>query len=302
MTIAITGGTGFVGQSVLDEARRRGLAVRALTRKQQEPRDLVEWVGGDLEDKAALSRLVDGARAVLHIAGVVNAPDAAGFEHGNVAGTQNLLTAARGVQAQRMLFVSSLSAREPALSDYGRSKRLAEEAVQVSGLDWTIIRPPAIYGPRDTEMLDLFRAAKFGVVPMPGNGRASIIHVEDLARLLLDLVEGTPATLNRMFEPDDGREGGWSHTDLARSIGAAMGRRVWTPQLPPWAVLAAARLDRMVRGGKAKLTLDRARYMIHPDWVSSQDKRVPPELWQAQVATQRGLAATGQWYRDKGWL
>lgn len=306
MTIAITGGTGFVGQAVLDAAQSRGKKIRVLTRREQAAREGVEWIGGDLADKQALARLVDGASTVLHIAGVVNAPDLTGFEQGNVVGTQNCLAAARVAGVPRFICVSSLSAREPGLSDYGGSKRRAEEAVQQSGLDWSIVRPPAIYGPRDTEMLDLFRAAKMGIVPMPPSGAASIVHVEDLARLLLDFAN-VRANLwevlsGHIFEPDDGREGGWPHAELAHAIGVAVGRKVWAPAMPAWLVKSAARLDLSFRKSHAKLTPDRARYMVHPDWVSHLDKAVQAKIWRPEIATNDGLAATAQWYRTKGWL
>jgi len=183
LTLAVTGGTGFVGQAVIDEAGRRGLPLRVLARREQAPREGVEWVRGELADGAALARLVEGAEAVLHVAGVVNTPDPMGFHLGNVAGTEALVEAAKAAGVARFVFVSSLAAREPGLSKYGESKRDAEDVVQASGLDWTIVRPPAIYGPRDREILDMFRAARWGVVPMPPNGRASMIHVDDLARL-----------------------------------------------------------------------------------------------------------------------
>lgn len=302
MTIALTGGTGFVGQAVLDEACRRGLSVRALARREQAPCEGVEWVRGDLADKGALARLVEGAEAVLHVAGVVNTPDPLGFHLGNVAGTEALVTAATEAGVQRFVFVSSLAAREPGLSRYGQSKRHAEEVVQTSTLDWTIVRPPAIYGPRDREILDMFRAAKWGVVPMPSAGHASLIHVEDLARLLLALLPGGPAVRHRIFEPDDGRAGGWSHVELARAIGAAVGRRVRVPQLSKGVLSLAARCDRLLRGDKAKLTPDRIGYMVHPDWVSSPERRVPAEFWTPWIDTRDGLKATAQWYREQGWL
>ncbi|RJY08988.1 NAD-dependent epimerase/dehydratase family protein [Aurantiacibacter aquimixticola] len=300
MTIAITGGTGFVGQAVLDEAARRGRAVRALTRREQKPREGVTWVRGDLAATDALQQLCDGSAAVLHIAGVVNAPDEASFHEGNVVGTQNVVEAARQTGTKRVIHVSSLAAREPSLSQYGHSKRLAEEVVQVSGLDWTIVRPPAIFGPRDTEMFELFRAAKWRFVPMPPPGRMSVIHVADLARLLLDLTQADAP--DRIFEPDDGRPGGWSHTDFAKSVGAALGKAVYAPAMPAGLLSAAAKLDRALRGAKAKLTPDRARYMAHPDWVSDPDKHVPAELWQPQISTRDGLARTAAWYLEQEWL
>jgi nucleoside-diphosphate-sugar epimerase len=306
LTLAITGGTGFVGQAVLDEAGHRGIGLRALARRDQPARAGVEWVRGDLHDRAALEQLAAGARAVLHIAGVVNAPDAAGFHAGNVEGTERLVDAARAAGVRRFVLVSSLSAREPGLSDYGRSKRLAEEVVQTSGLDWTIVRPPAIYGPRDREILGLFKAARWGVVPMPPAGRASMIHVDDLARLLLALAEADDQVraqvTERIFEPDDGRPGGWTHGEMARAIGAAVGRKVWSPNLPKRLLSAAAGVDKALRGKGAKLTADRVGYMAHPDWVCSPARKLPTSVWQPLIETGAGLKATAEWYKAQGWL
>lgn len=302
MILAVTGGTGFVGQAVLDEAALRNIPVRALVRRDMAPRDGVEWVRGDLADQAALARLMQGADAVQHIAGAINAPDEAGFIAANVTGTENVLAAARAADVRRFVLVSSLSAREPGLSDYGRSKRLGEEVVQTGGLDWTIVRPPAIYGPRDREMLELFKAARWGIVPMPPPGHASIIHVSDLARLLLDLVPAREPVSSRIFEPDDGRPGGWPHAELARAIGRATGRRVRVPHLSPRFLRLVARLDGMIRRDRAKLTQDRVSYMVHPDWVGSPQRAVPASIWQPAIATPQGLRETAEWYRRKGWL
>lgn len=303
MTIAITGATGFVGQTLLDHAAQAGASIRALTRRPQEPRPGVEWIKGDLDAHAALGRLVTGAEAVIHVAGVVNAPDAAGFEHGNVTGTLNVIEAALAAGVPRFVCVSSLSAREPDLSAYGASKARAEKLVMASGLDWTIVRPPAIYGPRDTEMFELFKLARWGVLPMPPReGRSSLLHTDDLARLLLALVPGGEGTSHRTFEPDDGKPGGWNHYEMARAIGWAMGRRPWVVHLSRRSLERVARADRAVRGAKAKLTLDRVGYMTHPDWVVSHGAQPPRALWQPKVPTREGLQATARWYRENKWI
>ena len=303
MTIAVTGATGFVGQALLERAAKAGAEVRALTRRPQDPRPGVEWIKGDLDARAALTRLVTGAEAVIHVAGVVNAPDAVGFEHGNVTGTLNVIEAALAAGVPRFVCVSSLSAREPDLSAYGASKARAERLVMASGLDWTVVRPPAIYGPRDTEMFELFKLARLGVLPVPPReGRSSLLHVDDLARLLLALVPGGEGVSHRVFEPDDGKPGGWSHYEMARAIGWAMGRRPWVVHLSRRSLERAARADRMVRGAKAKLTLDRVGYMTHPDWVVSEGAQPPHALWRPQVPTRDGLKATARWYRDNKWI
>lgn len=303
MTVAITGATGFVGQALLDAAERRGVEVRALTRRATPERPGVEWLRGDLHNRATLARLVERAEAVIHVAGVVNTPDPTGFHLGNVEGTLELVEAAVAAGVPRLVFVSSLAAREPQLSAYGASKRKAEQLVAASGLDWTIVRPPAIYGPRDREILELFRLAqRWGVVPMPPPGRASLIHVEDLARLLLAMVPGGEGVTNAVFEPDDARPGGWSHRELAEAVGAAVGRRVWVPHLPAPVLRGAAALDRAVRRSGAKLTPDRVGYMVHPDWVSRRSLAVPDPIWRPEIATPDGLTRTAQWYRQQGWL
>ena len=300
--VAITGATGFVGQALLDRAAEQGTVVRALVRQPQQERRGVEWIAGDLDDTAALTRLVERAEAVIHIAGVVNATDAAGFAAGNVAGTLNLVTAAMVAGTPRFIQVSSLSAREPQLSAYGASKLKGEKVVMASPLDWTVVRPPAVYGPRDRELLELFRFAKTGIVPLPPHGRMAAIHVDDLARLLLALVPGGEDVSHQLFEPDDGHPGGWTHKSFARAIGWAVGKRITPLPLPAFALRAAARGDRLLRRATAKLTEDRVGYMCHPDWTVREEMRPPAARWQPQIGTREGLKATAKWYREAGWL
>lgn len=301
--VAVTGATGFVGQAVLAAAGRRQIDVRALTRREQRMRGGVEWVDGDLSDTDALKRLLDGVSAVIHIAGVVNAPDPGGFEEGNVQGTLRVIEAAHEMGVGRLIHVSSLAAREPQLSLYGASKLRGEKLVRASGLDWTVVRPPAVFGPRDTELLELFRLARRGIVPLPPPGRLSLIHVADLAELLLALLPSREDTTHQVFEPDDGEPCGWSHVQLAHAIGAAVGEKPIRPlSLSPRVVGFAARADRLLRGKKAKLTPDRARYICHPDWTVGEGAQPPRTLWRPRIDTREGLRATASWYRESGWL
>ena len=301
MTIAITGATGFVGQAVLDQAAAHGLPIRALVRKPQPPRAGVEWVEGDLDETAALNRLVERADAVIHIAGVVNAPDLAGFTAGNVAGTLNVVTAAMLAGTPRFVHVSSLSAREPQLSLYGASKLKGEKVVMASPLDWTVVRPPAVYGPRDRDQLDLFRFAKAGVVPLPPHGKMAVIHVDDLARLLLACVAPS-APMQTLFEPDDGYPSAYSHPEFAQLLARAQGRRALALPVPAAMLRLGARLDTALRGANAKLTADRAAYIRHPDWVSDAALKPDPALWRPQIDTLTGLRDTVRWYTEQGLL
>lgn len=302
--LAITGATGFVGRATLDKALAAGHRVRALARSRQDERAGIEWIPGSLENSAALDRLVRGADAVIHIAGVVNAPDRAGFEAGNAVGTAALTEAMLLSGTRRLVHVSSLAAREPDLSDYGWSKAEAERYVRTSGLDWTMVRPPAIYGPGDAELLELFRMAARGLVLLPPHGRLSLIHVDDLAELLVRLAADAPDMANgATYEVDDGRPGGWTHKELAHAIGTAVGRRsVLALPLPSSLVRLGARIDRRVRGDRARLTPDRAAYFCHEDWVAAPALHVPDTLWRPLIATPEGLAQTARAYRERGHL
>jgi nucleoside-diphosphate-sugar epimerase len=301
LRLAITGGTGFVGGRLIDLALAAGHDVHALTRREQEPRDGITWVKGALDDQDSLERLVDGASAVIHAAGVINAPHPAGFEAGNVTGTGAVLAAAEQAGVNRFVHVSSLAAREPKLSAYGASKAGSEALVGASSLSHAIVRPPAVYGPGDKETLELFRMARRGLVLLPPKGRLSVIHVDDLARLLLALA-ASASEGQLLVEPDDGRDGGWSHDEFGRALGRALGRRVMTLSMPHSLLQLAARIDGLIRRDRAKLTPDRAAYFCHPDWTVEASRGAPKTLWTPEIETEQGLADTARWYREAGWL
>ena len=298
--LALTGATGFVGKATVDHALASGHHVRALTRRDQPPRDGVTWIAGSLDDATALARLAEGADAVVHIAGVVNAPTPAGFITGNVDGTRRMVAAAASQGVRRFVHVSSLSAREPDLSLYGKSKALAEDEVRNSGLDWTMVRPPGVYGPGDLEMRDLFRIALLGFVILPPAGRTSLIHVADLARLLVAMAETD--TGRSIYECDDGHDGGYSYGEFGRMIGAAVSKRVVPLSMPRPLLRLAAQADTLIRSGAAKLTPDRAAYLSHPDWTATPHHRPPTSLWTPHIATLDGLVQTADWYRSNGLL
>lgn len=301
MKLALTGGTGFVGAHLVDAAVAAGHEVLALTRREQPLRERVTWILGDLRDRSALEQLVEDVDAAIHVAGVISAQSAAAFEEGNVLGTLAFLAAATAGGVRRFVHVSSLAAREPNQSLYGGSKARGEELVMGSGLDWSVVRPPAVYGPGDKETLELFRMAKLGVMLMPPKGRVSVIHVHDLARLLLAL-SAFDAPSSILVEPDDGTPGGWSHRDFARALGDAMGTKPAIVSSPGVLLRLAAHADQLLRRERAKLTVDRAAYFSHRNWVVEPKRASPRGLWQPKIRTSDGLRQTADWYREAGWL
>lgn len=300
-TVAVTGGTGFVGGHLLRAARAEGFEVRALTRLWRPPEEGVDWVEGALDRPETLAKLCAGADAVIHIAGLINARNRARFEEVNVGGTAAMVDAARKAKVRRFVHISSLAAREPRLSDYGWSKAKAERLVAASGLDWTIVRPPAVYGPGDRETLELFKMARRGLVALPPRGRFSLIHVEDLCRLILAVID-EPDTVSETYEPDDGQTDGWEHRHFARTLGRVFGKRAATLSMPRFLLHGAARIERLLRPDQAKLTPDRVRYFCHPDWVAAARSRPPEALWSPRIRTPSGLKQTAEWYRREGWI
>jgi nucleoside-diphosphate-sugar epimerase len=304
LTLAITGGTGFVGGHALAAATAAGHRVRALARRPAAARPGVEWVTGSLTDGAALDRLVAGADALIHIAGVTNARNAAGFLEGNVLGTAFLRRAAGALP---LVHVSSLSAREPQLSIYGASKKQGEDVARGGRGPFAIVRPPAVYGPGDRDFLALFQAARAGVMAVPKGARAAMLYGPDLGEALLALaldLAGEGKSAGRLYEIDDGA-GSHPQPAIASAIGTAVGTRPRVVEVPGALLGAGALLDTgwsRLRGRLPTLSLDRARYLAHPDWSADGQAFAALGLWRPRTDLATGLRATADWYRAQGLL
>jgi nucleoside-diphosphate-sugar epimerase len=304
LRLAITGGTGFVGGHTLESARARGHAVRALARRPQVAREGLTWVPGTLTDPAALDDLVAGADALIHIAGVTNAPDRAGFEAGNILGAAHVR---RAVAGRPLIHVSSLSAREPQLSIYGWSKLMGEQIARGAAGRVTVVRPPAVYGPGDREFLDLLRTARTGLIPMPKASVAAMIHGADLGEALVALAEdliGSARCAGQIYEIDDG-SGGYTPAQMADAIGGALGRRVRAIPISAAALHLAAMGDTAwakLHGALPRISRDRARYMAHPDWSADSSALRSLGIWTPRFTLPEGMAETARWYRAQGLL
>jgi len=124
-----------------------------------------------------------------------------------------------------------------------------------------------------------------------------------LARLLLALCEAGADTHHKIYEPDDGRVGGWSHNQLGEAIGQAVGRQsTFALNLPADLLRLAASADKLLRKDKAKLTADRVGYMLHPNWVARSSHAVPRTIWEPRIDGETGLKETADWYEAEGWL
>ncbi len=308
--VALTGATGFVGGHLLRRLIAAGWQVRALARRPDAlaPAKQLTVVPGGLESDAALADLLAGADAVVHCAGLVAARSAADFHRVNAEGTARLLAAAAsGAATPRYVLISSLAAREPQLSPYAHSKRQAEEALRhgAAELAWQVLRPPVVYGPGDRATLPLFRQFARGLVLRPaGNGRFSMLYVEDLAAAVAALLE-QPAASRAILELDDGRSGGYGWPEVLAAAERQAGRPIRAVPVPrPVQLLAAAAssLAAAVTGRPQILSQGKVNEIAHPDWVCR-----PPLLgdcisWRPAVGLDEGFARTFAWYKAAGWL
>jgi 2-alkyl-3-oxoalkanoate reductase len=304
--VAVTGATGFVGPHLVAALARRGWKIRLLVRRWSPLPSLAgveaDLVLGDVSDEAALRRLVDGADAVIHAAGLIKARRSSDFMAVNRDGTA--LASALAPTA-RFVLLSSLAAGEPLLSPYGASKRAAEEIVVRRAGPWLAVRAPAVYGPGDHETLTYFRAVARGFAPRPSlsDARLSLIHAADLAEALALAVERPPPA--SVYEIDDGRDGGYGYGDMQAAAEAALGRKARSLAIPRIAMDGIARLNALGQalGGPVQiLTPGKVNEIFHGDWTV-HDRRLAAAIgFAARYDLASGFADTISWYRRHGWL
>lgn len=312
--LALTGATGFVGSHLIEHFAAAGWRVRALVRRWPPPSGIgtgfpVEKIEGSLSQGTAVARLLDGADAVVHAAGLIKARDQRELFRANRDLAADIAAAARRIApAAPFLLMSSLAAREPHLSAYAASKREGETAVAeaLGGAGPVILRPPAVYGPGDRETLRLFAMAKRGriITPAQPAARLGFIAVTDLAAAV-EAALAHPETAGRIFACDDGTIEGYGWNDLARLAGAAVGHHVRPLALPPWAVLAAgfagSALHRLGLGDP-QLSIGKAREILHLDWRGDNPALTALTGWRPMIGAAAGFTQTVAWYRRNNWL
>lgn len=361
MRVLVTGATGFIGSHLCTALCRDGHEVTAAVRagsNRQWLADLpIRYAQVDLFSGAGLAEATRDVDAVFHVAGLTRAHGRRAYHLGNQLTTRNVLRAYRqtGAPGGTLIYISSLAAAGPAwpgrarteadppcpTNYYGTSKLAAEREVLAFGR-WfpvTIIRPPAVYGPRDTNMISLFAAAAKGFVLLPNGGRApvSLVHVDDLVRGLLlalehpravggakERVSGVgyrvpgirnPAPSSRHPEretrnplPVGGVYYVSGQTTTMREVGALLaeilGRRLRFINAPPLLLKAAGELGEVkwfLTGRPQIISRRKVRDLLEPSWAVS-DRRAREELgYRPQITLRDGLAATLTWYRQAGW-
>jgi dihydroflavonol-4-reductase len=322
MRVLVTGATGFVGSHLVEALVKTGAEITALARSPEKAAALraqgVRIVAGDLKHAAALEEAAANQDVVYHVAGIVAARNEAEFLSANQDGTLNLVAAALRKGRPRFVLVSSLAAAGPAsrgaplkgteppkpVTAYGRSKLAAERVVRFASLPWTIVRPPIVYGPRDREVLKVFRLARLGVAPVLGRGdqELSAVHAADLAEALIAAGSAT-STVNGTYTACHPEV--FTSREFGRAVGSAMGRTVLSIPIPRRAgeaVLAITETVARLTGRVTILTSDKANEFFQPAWTGDPSPLTRDTGWRARYDLRTGLAETYAWYRQAGWL
>ncbi len=324
----VTGATGFIGTALVERLAARGDAVRVLVRDAARAGGLralgAEIRVGDVSRPESLESAVPDVDVVAHLAGLVKALTRTELFEVNAEGTRALALAAARTGSTRFVLVSSLAAAGPSsperprteadrpapVSAYGQSKLAAEQALRsmAASLQGAIVRPPIVYGPRDKEFLpSLFRLAKSGLVAKSGMGKKlySLVHVEDLATLIIDVAERggqlDEAGPSGVYFCSDGTEYSWE--DLAREALAALGRRgvvVPVPEAVTWLAAGISTAAARVTGRPAILSLDKMMEIREAAWTCSSEKARRELGWLPRIALAQGLRESAAWYRAHG--
>jgi nucleoside-diphosphate-sugar epimerase len=325
----VTGANGFVGSHLIEALLARGLHPRAVVRVSSDTRwipSTVERATASLDDAEALGRGMRGARLVFHLAAVTSASRPEDYQRTNVEGTRRVLEAVKvHAPGARVVICSSLAAVGPArgenplseedepmpVSPYGRSKldaeRVAEAFAAEHQLEILIVRPSAVYGPRDRDILAAFRLASNGIAlrVAPADQRLSMIHARDLAQALVLAAERADVRRGstRRYHVSDGTSPTWSAVTAA--IAAAVGRRVITVPMPPAAAFGAATIDSFVagrRGTKPLITRGRIYELMASNWACDISRARQELAFEPGVPLADGMRETCEWYRAERWL
>jgi nucleoside-diphosphate-sugar epimerase len=322
--VAVTGGTGFVGSHLVETLAAAGVRPRVLVRNAGNPRWIgdvdVERIAGSLAEEASLRRLVDGAATVFHLAGVVRAGRREVFEEANVGGTARLVQAVLDTGAEcRIVHVSSLAAAGPSpsiegvgpedpprpVSVYGRSKLGGEQKLRelAGNRPWVILRPPAIYGPRDVDILDFFKLASRGLVPIPSGERwLTLSYVGDVVRAILAAgADAVPAGgVFHLGEPQPYRMAAVVH--LLAEAGGVSARVLPVPGGVVRTLGAGGSLLQRIGFSGVAMTADKARELLARHWTSRTADSLEGLGITEWVEFFQGARTTWSWYRGMGWV
>jgi len=326
MTALVTGASGFIGSHLVEHLLQKNIVVRVLLRRTSSRAWLkelqTEEVIGDLFDREALRDAVRGVDTIYHSAGLTKAKTAREYYRANTEGTKNLLASAQehNPALRRFVLISSQTAAGPShsrrpitesdpphpITTYGKSKLQAErECLDVAGrLPVTIVRPPAIFGPRDRDIFEFFNTFSRGLQPIVGFSEkyVSLLHVRDLVRGTVLAGESEIARGEVYFLSSRDMYGWKEVGDITRRVMGKNALRLRIPEFGVYAISAVAEFFSLFSSKPALINLEKARDMVQDYWTCDSSKAKRDFGYEQEIDLEEGIRDTVRWYREQGWL
>jgi len=324
-SVLLTGASGFVGghlaEALVRKKQKIKLLVRSSSRLAFNPDSNMQLCEGDVTDPASLQKAMAGVETVYHLAGILRGPNFANYEWVNAQGTRNVCEAlAREKKGKKLVYVSSLSAAGPSeinrplteempahpVSFYGQTKLMGEEIVRSyqKKLKIVILRPAAVYGPREKDLLEYFKMVKQGWVFVPGDGaqKVSFVHVFDLVEAIL-LAGKSPQASGEIFFVSDGKS--YTFEEFSRVIAGALGKSFRALHIPMplvKAIAAAADMVGRITGKPGILSSDKIKEAVVPGWVCDNRKLVRKLRFKPEYDIEKGVRNSVEFYLKAGWI
>jgi nucleoside-diphosphate-sugar epimerase len=320
MKALVTGAPGFIGSYLVETLLKRGYEVTCLVRKTSNLRWIehldVRYLMCDLAEIESRASEIKDFHYIFHLAGATKASCEMDFHHANAECTENLVraTAATASGVERFVYLSSLAAVGPGepgravdedtvprpVSWYGKSKLGGEKAVLAhkDSLPVTILRPPAVYGPRDTDFFVMFKMIQKGFFPYWGKCYYSLLYVEDLVRGIISAAEKKEATGGTFFLCDDII---YTNEQIAAEIGAALGAKALRIRLPRSFLPALGFLGQKI-DKRGIINGDRVNDFRFSNWTCDASRAKNELGFHSQITLREGIKWTADWYRIHRWL
>jgi nucleoside-diphosphate-sugar epimerase len=329
MKVLVTGATGFIGSFVAEKLLAKGYEVRCIVRKTSNLRWLeeknFELIEASLSDVESLEKAAENVDFVYHIAGNTSAKNLDEYMAGNCQGTINLIEATlkKAPNLKRFLYVSSQTAAGPAFSaknptnvdmpmnpitDYGKSKKAAEDAIRnkyTGKLPYTIVRPPAVYGPRDTEIFSIFKIIKFGIIPYMGFNKklVSLIHVNDLSDGIIEAAESRNTNGKAYFISS---ENFYDWAEVYKIMKNSLGKKVAISlHIPHFLILFAGGISGFFGSFGKKppvFNYQKGIDFVQSYWICSVKSAIKDFGYRQKVSLEDGISSTIKWYKEMKWL
>jgi len=322
--ILITGSSGFVGSHLVEEALGRGLEVYAGVRSSSSKRYLqdkrIQFVEMDFSNRSSLVNALEiQYDYIMHNAGITKAPNDQTYLKINKGFTQNFVEAIRNKQTslKKFTFTSSIAAYGPAdrsedqivsnrmnpqpVTGYGKSKLAAEQFLnKQTELPWVIIRPTAVYGPRDVDFLTLYKSVQKGIAGQIGfkDQYASFIYVKELARVMLDLT--VSKHIKSSYFASDGEK--YHVQDLNKIVADSIGKKIVKIKIPLPLIKTIAGVNELYSklSGKATiLNFDKVNELKATNWYCDIDNLKEDIGYEPKVYLKEGIEKTTRWYKEQ---